>query len=246
MEMKWNFLLSINWLLFFIVLFLQCRKKCLLSKSHSIMTTKQEMIEIQLKGRDIHDPKVIDAMAKVDRMLFVPAELKNQAYKDGPLPIGKEQTISQPYIVAYMAQALRLTQEDVVLEIGTGCGYNAAVLSRLVRHVYSIEIIDWLAKLAIDNLAKTDFRNISILHGDGFMGWPEKAPFDAIELTAAPQEIPSPLKNQLKVGGRLLGPVGNTFQSLVLLFKMDTKMYDENILHPVRFVPMTGRAQELP
>jgi protein-L-isoaspartate(D-aspartate) O-methyltransferase len=208
------------------------------------MVTRQEMIERQLKGRDIYDPVVINAMSKIDRTQFVPPEFKAQAYRDGPLPIGKDQTISQPYIVAYMAQALNLKPEYTVLEIGTGCGYNAAVLSRIVSHVYSIEIIEWLAAMARENLEKTTFKNISVRHGDGFLGWPEKAPFDAIMLTAAPSEVPEPLKGQLKVGGRLLAPVGDIIQSLVLLYKTDVDNYEEKTLHPVRFVPMTGLAQK--
>jgi protein-L-isoaspartate(D-aspartate) O-methyltransferase len=208
------------------------------------MVTRHEMIERQLKGRDIYDPVVINAMSKVDRTQFVPPEFKAQAYRDGPLPIGKDQTISQPYIVAYMAQALNLKPEDTVLEIGTGCGYNAAVLSRIVSHVYSIEIIEWLAEMARENLEKTNFKNISVRHGDGFLGWPEKAPFDAIMLTAAPSEVPEPLKEQLKVGGRLLAPVGDIIQSLVLLYKTEVDNYEEKTLHPVRFVPMTGLAQK--
>src|SRR5690554_4583807 len=151
-----------------------------------VMSAKEEMIERQLLSRDIRDPDVIQAMREVDRSLFVPPELHEQAYADYPLPIGKNQTISQPYIVAYMAQALQLNPEDTVLEIGTGCGYNAAILSRMSRIVYSIEIIGWLADLAIENLKKTNYNNIFIKHGDGYLGWPEKAPFDAIMLTAAP------------------------------------------------------------
>jgi protein-L-isoaspartate(D-aspartate) O-methyltransferase len=210
-----------------------------------IMITKQEMIERQLKARDIYDPKVIRAMDEIDRTIFVPHEFKGSAYVDGPLPIGKDQTISQPYIVAYMAQALQLKPEEVVLEIGTGCGYNAAVLSRMVSHVYSIEIIEWLARLAQENLEKTSFQNISVRYGDGYKGWPEKAPFDAIMLTAAPPEVPRPLKQQLKVGGRLLAPIGGVFQSLVLLYKTGEDSFEEKTLHPVRFVPMTGMAQNI-
>ncbi|MFN6945732.1 MAG: protein-L-isoaspartate(D-aspartate) O-methyltransferase, partial [Cytophagaceae bacterium] len=170
--------------------------------------TKEEMIEIHLKGRGIMDFKVINAMRLVDRTLFVPENLKEYAYEDQPLPIGKEQTISQPYIVAYMAQELRLGSEDKVLEIGTGCGYNAAVLSQIVSHVCSIEIDEELAENAKENLQKAGIQNVTTRCGDGYLGWKEEAPFDVIILTAAPHKIPEPLKNQLKIGGKLLAPVG--------------------------------------
>jgi protein-L-isoaspartate(D-aspartate) O-methyltransferase len=208
------------------------------------MITQEEMIEYQLIDRGIRDPRVLRAMADVDRALFVPEELQHRSYEDAPLPIGKSQTISQPYIVAYMAEALQLAETDRVLEIGTGCGYNAAVLARIAREVYSIEIIEWLADLAKENLAKTDIDNIHLRHGDGYAGWPEAAPFDAIVLTAAPPRLPEPLKYQLKIGGRLLAPVGRTSQRLVLLQRTGEDSFREEKLQPVRFVPMTGRAQE--
>lgn len=206
--------------------------------------TKKEMIERQLKGRDIWDPNVIDAMWEIDRTDFIPEDMKQHAYEDGPLPIGKGQTISQPYIVAIMAQELKLDPGDKVLEIGTGCGYNAAVLSRLASHVYSIEIIEWLAELANENLSKAGIENVSTRFGDGYQGWPEEAPFDAITLTAAPPQIPEPLKQQLRVGGRLLAPVGQYSQKLVLLEKTGSNSFRENVLLPVQFVPMTGHAQK--
>lgn len=208
------------------------------------MSTKEEMIELQLKRRDIHDPQVLDAMEQVDRKIFVPEHQKNKAYEDGPLPIGKSQTISQPYIVAFMAQALKLWEDDKVLEVGTGCGYNTAVLSHLADKVYSIEIIDWLAKQAKENLDKADIDNIETRHGDGFEGWPEEAPFDAIQLTAAPSKIPEALKEQLRIGGRLLAPVGNKSQKLVLIERRGEDQYVEESLMSVEFVPMTGRAQK--
>ncbi len=208
------------------------------------MTTKQEMIEKQLKGRNISAPQVLQAMAEVDRSLFVPEDMQDKAYEDRPLPIGKDQTISQPYIVAYMAEELELKKTDKVLEVGTGCGYNAAVISRLVSQVYSVEIIEWLAALAKENLARTDYDNISIRHGDGYSGWKEEAPFDAILLTAAPVAIPKPLKDQLKIGGKILAPVGRINQELVLLKKTGEETFEEKKLLPVRFVPMTGRADK--
>lgn len=208
------------------------------------MVTKEEMIEQQLKGRDIRNKEVLEAMREVDRQLFVPEDKQHLAYEDRPLPIGKDQTISQPYIVAYMAQELQLSKSDKVLEVGTGCGYNAAVLSRLVSHVYSIEIISWLAELARENLAKTHYNNISTRHGDGYAGWPAEAPFDAIILTAAPPRIPRPLKEQLKIGGKILAPVGRWNQKLVLLKKTGEETFSEKTLLPVRFVPMTGKADK--
>lgn len=208
------------------------------------MSTKNEMIENQLKGRGISDPEVLKAMEEVDRSLFVPEEHQDKVYEDRPLPIGKDQTISQPYIVAYMAEKLQLKKSDKILEVGTGCGYNAAVISRLADQVYSVEIIEWLAKLAEENLAKTDYDNITTKHGDGYSGWKEVAPFDAILLTAAPAAIPKPLKDQLKIGGRLLAPVGRLHQQLVMLHKTGEDEFEEKHLLPVRFVPMTGRADK--
>lgn len=206
------------------------------------MSTQEEMIEKHLRARNIHQPAVLSAMREVDRRLFVPDDLQEHAYEDRPLPIGKSQTISQPYIVAYMAQALDLKQEERILEVGTGCGYNAAVLSRLAKQVYSLEIIEWLADLAKRNLAKTDFTNVEARCGDGYKGWPEAAPFDAIELTAAPAAIPDSLKLQLKIGGRLLAPVGTGEQKLVLIKRLSEDEFEEKNLLMVRFVPMTGEA----
>lgn len=204
------------------------------------MDNKERMIEEQLRNRDIYDEKVLEAMSAVDRKIFVPDDIKDMAYDDTPLPIGKDQTISQPYIVAYMAQALDLEPDDKVLEVGSGCGYNAAVLSRLVSHVYSIEIIEWLAELAKKNLAEADIPNVSVRFGDGYQGWPEKSPFDKIMITAAAPVIPEPLKNQLTTGGKILAPVTNTFQKLILLEKKEDGNYVEHDLIHVRFVPMTG------
>lgn len=208
------------------------------------MVSKQEMIQEQLMDRGIQDPRVLAAMREVDRINFVPDSLQEHAYEDRPLPIGKNQTISQPYIVAYMAQQLQLTSKQRVLEIGTGCGYNAAVLSKLAQEVYSIEIIDWLASLAQENLAFGAYDNLLTLHGDGYLGWPEHAPFDAIVLTAAPTDIPSPLKEQLAVNGRLLAPVGAGRQELVVLKKTAADSFDQTTLLPVSFVPMTGKTKD--
>lgn len=205
--------------------------------------TKDEMIESQLKGRGINDKRVLQAMQEIDRKDFVPEDLKPHAYEDSPLPIGRGQTISQPYIVAFMAQALKLSPEDVVLEIGSGCGYNAAVLSKLARHIYSIEIVEWLADFAQKNIEKSGIQNVSIRYGDGYKGWPEKAPFDAIMLTAAPPALPEPLKDQLKIGGYLLAPVGTRIQKLKILKREEEDFFTDKTLLPVSFVPMTGEAQ---
>lgn len=208
------------------------------------MTSKEEMIEEQLINRDITDVNVLKAMGKVDRTLFVPNDLKEKAYEDGPLPIGQAQTISQPYIVAYMAQELELTEDSEVLEIGTGCGYNAAVLAEIASEVYTIEIIEWLADLAKDNLQIAGVENVHAKFGDGFRGWPEHAPYDAIVLTAAPSKIPEPLKMQLKVGGVLVAPIGVGSQKLVKVRRIAQDIFEEETVMMVRFVPMTGEAQE--
>lgn len=204
------------------------------------------MISRHLRPRGLDDPDVLRAVAEVDRALFVPENHRDEAYADRPLPIGRGQTISQPYIVAYMARALKLGPGDKVLEVGAGCGYNAAVLSRIAEHIYSIEIIPWLADLAQENLDKGGFDRVTIRKGDGYAGWPEKSPFDAIVLTAAPPAIPEPLKQQLKVGGRLLAPVGRGTQNLMLLEKKAQRKFREHPLIPVRFVPMTGQAESPP
>lgn len=208
------------------------------------MDPKDRMIEQHLKGRDIYDGKVLRAMHEVDRTLFVPEDLQKDAYNDSPLPIGRGQTISQPYIVAYMAQTMELKPEDKVLEIGSGCGYNAAILSRLVSQVYSIEIIEWLAELARKNLIKAGITNVTLRHSDGYRGWEEEAPFDKIMLTAAAPHVPKALKQQLKTGGKLLIPLGNGFQKLTMIEKKGRNEFVEQDLIPVRFVPMTGDQTE--
>lgn len=201
---------------------------------------KNKMIETQLQGRDIYDYKVLGALHDVDRELFVPPHIRHMAYEDTPLPIGRGQTISQPYIVAYMAQVLDLEPEDKVLEIGTGSGYQAAVLSRLVNHVYSIEIFGRLARQARQNLDAAAVRNVSIAHGNGMKGWPQEAPFDKILLTAAVTQIPDALKQQLKVGGKILAPVTHNFQKLILLEKISEDVFEEYDLIYVSFVPMSA------
>jgi protein-L-isoaspartate(D-aspartate) O-methyltransferase len=205
---------------------------------------RYQMVEIQIKARGIQDERVLDAMRMVPRHKFVPEEEVPGAYNDNPLPIGYGQTISQPYIVGYMSEMLSLGGTEKVLEIGTGSGYQAAVLSVLTKEVYSIEIVEPLCRQARTLLNSLGYKNVSVRCGDGYQGWPEYAPFDAIIITAAAQEIPEPLVEELKPGGRLIMPVGSLFQELVLLRKgMDGKIQRKRLI-PVRFVPLTGEAEK--
>ena len=202
------------------------------------------MVDVDLLGRDIRDPRVLAAMLKVPRHQFVTADFKGQAYADAPLPIGKDQTISQPYIVALMTQAARLRPTDRVLEIGTGSGYQAAVLAEIVKEVYTIEIIESLADDSRDRLQRLGYDNVTVKHGDGYRGWEEFAPFDAILLTAAAPKIPKPLMDQLKEGGRMILPLeGFLFQNLIRLTKDQGRLKRKEITG-VRFVPMTGTVRK--
>ena len=209
------------------------------------LAKRQTMVEQDIKGRGIRDRKVLEAMGKVPRHLFVGVLQKGQAYGDHPLPIGEGQTISQPYVVALMTEALRLKPTDRVLEIGTGSGYQAAVLAELVQEVYSIEIRKPLADMAEKRLRELGYRNVEVKYGDGYFGWPEHAPFDAIIITAAANHIPPPLIRQLKEGGRLILPLGSTTfsQTLTLVTKKGGELTVEE-LGAVAFVPMTGEAQK--
>lgn len=199
----------------------------------------EAMIERQLRGRGIRDPRVLQAMRSVPREKFVPKELRNSAYDDRPLPIGYEQTISQPYIVAFMTEQLQPTKTQRVLEIGTGSGYQAAVLSGLVADVYTIEIVRPLAERAAAVLGELGYKNVHVKAGDGYKGWPEHAPFDSIIVTAAPDHVPAPLVEQLKEGGRMVIPVGKSgAQELYLLEKRDGQVTQTAVI-PVRFVPLT-------
>lgn len=197
------------------------------------------MIERQLRGRGIHDPGVLRVMSAVPREKFVPKELQNSAYDDRPLPIGYGQTISQPYIVAFMTEQLQPKKTQRVLEIGTGSGYQAAVLSDLVSEVYTIEIVRPLAQRAEGVLRELGYKNVHVRAGDGYKGWPEHAPFDAIIVTAAPDHVPAPLVEQLKGGGRMVIPVGPSgAQKLYLLEKQGGQVKQTAVI-PVRFVPLT-------
>ena len=194
--------------------------------------------------RGIADERVLAAMRKVPREEFVPEKLRAESYDDHPLPIGHDQTISQPYIVALMTEQLRPRGTDRVLEIGTGSGYQAAILAELVADVYSIEIIEPLAQTAEVTLARLGYKNVHVKAGDGYKGWPEHAPFDAVIVTCAPDHVPQPLVDQLKEGGRMMIPVGGRgSQELFLLEKKAGKMERKSVT-PVRFVPMTGEAQK--
>jgi protein-L-isoaspartate(D-aspartate) O-methyltransferase len=199
------------------------------------------MVSEQLAARDIHDPAVLEAMRNVPRHAFVPEAQREHAYDDTPLPIAAEQTISQPYIVALMSQLAEIARGDRVLEVGTGSGYQAAVLAALGAEVYSIEIIAELADSARQSLARAGYA-AHVRRGDGYAGWPEHAPFQAILITAAPPAIPEPLLEQLAVGGRLVAPVGRGTQDLIVVTRTPTG-FDRKSVLPVRFVPMTGRAQ---
>jgi protein-L-isoaspartate(D-aspartate) O-methyltransferase len=205
---------------------------------------RQRMVEQQLKPRGIKDERVLAAMARVPREEFVPQNARAEAYEDGPLPIGYDQTISQPYIVAFMTEQLRPKPGDRVLEIGSGSGYQAAILAELVADVYTIEIVEPLAKTAEATLQRLGYKNVHIEVGDGYKGWPEEAPFDAIIVTCAPENVPQPLADQLKDGGRMVIPVGERFaQQLYLLEKKDGHL-KESVTLPVRFVPMLRSKQQ--
>jgi protein-L-isoaspartate(D-aspartate) O-methyltransferase len=201
---------------------------------------RERMVSEQIEARDVHRPEVLRAMRATPRHLFVPEPMRPQAYEDSPLPIGFGQTISQPYIVAVMTELLQVARTHKVLEIGTGSGYQAAVLSPLAKHVYSIEIVPELAQRSAELLKKLGYTNVSVRQGDGYLGWPEEAPFDRIILTAAPGELPQALVSQLKPGGRLVAPVGRTVldQDLVVVEKGANGKIRERSVFPVRFVPM--------
>ena len=199
-----------------------------------------EMVDEQLRARGIRDPRVLDAMTRVPRHAFVPAAGRDEAYGDHPLPIGHGQTISQPYIVAFMSEALRLEPTHRVLEIGTGSGYQAAVLGELAGEVYTIEIIPELAENARKTLIENGYANVTVRTGNGYLGWPEHAPYDRIMVTAAPDAVPPALVEQLKVGGLMAIPVGTGIQELRILRRTATGLETIDTL-PVRFVPMTGK-----
>jgi len=202
------------------------------------------MVDTQIAARGVRDPRVLAAMKKVPRHLFVDPAARGQAYEDHPVPIGNNQTISQPYIVALMTELLELPARGRVLEIGTGSGYQSAVLGEMAAEVYSIEILPELAKAAGDKLKELGYTNVEVRAGDGYRGWPEHAPFDGIVVTAAPERIPQPLLDQLAIGGRMVIPVGGFFQELKVFTKDKDGRVTEKDIIPVRFVPMTGEIEK--
>jgi protein-L-isoaspartate(D-aspartate) O-methyltransferase len=203
---------------------------------------REQMVAQQIAARGVRDERTLAAMRKVPRHLYVPAEVAGQAYADHPLPIGHGQTISQPYIVGFMTEALDLDDDETVLEIGTGSGYQAAVLAEIVAQVYTIEIVTPLAEEAGARLKDLGYTNVEVRAGDGYQGWPEAAPFDAIIVTAAAPRIPEPLMEQLGEGGRLVLPVGDEWQELVVVTRRGDRFEKKRVL-PVRFVPMTGEVR---
>ncbi|MEP3210053.1 MAG: protein-L-isoaspartate(D-aspartate) O-methyltransferase [Maribacter sp.] len=215
---------------------------CYSATAQEYATLRRNMVKEQIQDRGVTHLPTLTALLNVPRHEFVPRSLRHHAYLDQPLPIGEGQTISQPYIVAFMTAALRLNKEDRVLEIGTGSGYQAAVLAKIVDSVYTIEIVESLAWAAQKRLKKLGYANVVVRAGDGYHGWPKKAPFDAIMVTAGADSIPQPLVDQLKQGGRMIIPVGpqNGVRQLVLLTKKKNKIVKRNLM-AVRFVPFTRK-----
>ena len=201
---------------------------------------RRRMVDTQLQAEGISSKAVLQTMAKVPRHLFVPPELRDRAYENSPLPIGLGQTISQPYIVAYMTEALQLTRDHEVLEIGTGSGYQAAVLAELAREVLTIEIVPQLADRARATLSEAGYSNVTVRTGNGYLGWPERAPFQRIIVTAAPDAIPQALVDQLAVGGIMVAPVGTASQEIVIVTKTPEGVAEKRTI-PVRFVPMVQK-----
>lgn len=201
---------------------------------------RERMVSRQIRARGIKDEDVLAAMRKVPRHKFVPETHEKMAYRDSPLPIGQSQTISQPFIVAYMTEAAEIDEEDKVLEIGTGSGYQAAILGEIANEVYTIEIVPELAERSAKVLKELGYTNVIPKHGNGYLGWPEHAPFDAIIVTAAPPEIPKALVDQLAVGGTMVVPVGEYEQEMVIIKKNKEGVMEKRTI-PVRFVPMTGK-----
>ena len=202
---------------------------------------REQMVEDQLLARGISDPRVVQAMRHVKRHKFVPLDLLSEAYKDLALPIGLGQTISQPYIVAYVAELLEISSTDTVLEVGAGSGYQAAVLSRLADHVIAVESISALASAAQNRIASMRINNVIVFEGDGGMGMPAQGPYDAILISAAAPQIPAPLMAQLKTGGRLVAPIGSATSQNIVLYKRVGSYSTQEKLTPVRFVPLTGK-----
>ena len=205
---------------------------------------RQQMVDTQIRARQVQSESVLQAMARVPRHLFVPESLRPYAYEDRPLPIGREQTISQPYIVGYMTEVLQLEPAHRVLEIGSGSGYQAAVLAEIATHVYSIEIVPELAEGARRALTESGYRNVDVRTGNGYLGWPDRAPFDRIIVTAAPPTIPNALVDQLAVGGIMVVPVGTDYQEIAIISRSATGTTETRTIG-VRFVPMVTKPRGL-
>lgn len=219
------------------ILIAACVSLSFASQDDDYAFKRRIMVETQIRVRGVTDRRVLEAMESVRRHLFVPEELVFMAYQDTPLPIGENQTISQPYVVAFMTQELKLKPTDRVLEIGTGSGYQSAVLAEIVKEVYTVEIIKPLADNATERLKRLGYDNVVVKWDNGYNGWPEKAPFDAIIITAAPERVPEKLVGQLKMGGKMIVPVGDKYQELYLITRTE-EGYDKKSVLPVRFVPM--------
>lgn len=242
MTMLKNVTFAISAILILSLMLTECTDEKRVSASNpreDFKVMREKMVETQIKARGVKDPRVLAALLKVERHRFVSEKYLDSAYSDQPLPIGEGQTISQPYIVGLMTELLELKGNERVLEIGTGSGYQAAILAELAKEVYTIEIIESLATTAKKRLSELGYQNVMAKAGDGYLGWPETAPFDAIIVTAAPDHIPKPLIDQLKEGGRMVVPVGTYTQELRKIVKKSGKIETIDII-PVLFVPMTG------
>ena len=240
------FLTDFRSVLIFVYIFLQLNLTCM-AQTYSpswFEDQRTEMVHNQIRARGIQDEKLLAAMLKVERHLFVPQSYRAEAYEDYPLPIGDGQTISQPYIVAFMTEALELKKTDKVLEIGTGSGYQAAILAELCDSVFTVEIFSTLAHSAMQILHELGYFNVMVRIGDGYEGWEEHAPYQGIIVTCAPGQVPAKLEEQLAEGGRMIIPVGGSYaQELILLEKKKGKLQKKNVL-PVRFVPMINEKGE--
>lgn len=243
MKQKIHFFRRIPFLtLFFLNLFCVQEISAITERKIDYVVLREAMVGAQIEARGIKDKRLLDAMRRVERHRFVPEPVRHLAYEDNPLPIGSGQTISQPYVVAVMTEVLELQGNEKVLEVGTGSGYQAAILAELSREVYTIEILPELAGRAEKLLQELGYKNIKVKCADGYLGWQEYAPFDAIIVTCAPERIPQPLIEQLAEGGRMIIPVGKGFQELKLLVKTKGRLVEKSIL-PVMFVPMIRKKQ---